>query len=148
MGYTLLQISQILLKADRTMYKIGSIAYDDMFNQLDEALDYNRDIIYIYKKAVEYADDFYVGTEKLDTVVEKLGQKIAVYDYGQLNPVYSDATIVNSVIPMGSVLNDLNDVTITNVQDNQILRYNAALPAPTTPATKGIKNGIGILSII
>jgi predicted heme/steroid binding protein len=127
MGYTLLQISQILLKADRTMYKIGSIAYDDMFNQLDEALDYNRDIIYIYKKAVEYADDFYVGTEKLDTVVEKLGQKIAVYDYGQLNPVYSDATIVNSVIPMGSVLNDLNDVTITNVQDNQILRYNAAL---------------------
>lgn len=127
MGYTLLQISEILLKADRTMYKVGSIAYDDMFNQLDEALDYNRDIIYIYKKAVEYADDFYVGTEKLDTVVEKLGQKIAVYDYGKLTPIYSDATLVNAVIPTGSVLNDLNDVTITNVQDNQILRYSSSL---------------------
>lgn len=127
MGYTLLQIGDILLKADRTMYKIGSIAYDDMFNALDEALDYNRDIIYIYKKAVEYADDFYVGTEKLDTVVEKLGQKVAAYDFGKLTPIYSDATIVTSVVPAGAALNDLSDVTITNVQNNQILQYNSAL---------------------
>jgi hypothetical protein len=127
MGYTLLQISGILLKADRTMYKIGLVAYDDMFNSLDEALEYNRDIIYIYKKAVEYGDDLYLGQITLDTLVEKLGAKVAIYDYGQLNPIYSDATILNYVIPMGSVLNDLDDVTITNLQDNQILKYNAAL---------------------
>jgi hypothetical protein len=127
MGYTLLQISGILLKADRTMYKVGLVAYDDMFNSLDEALEYNRDIIYIYKKAVEYGDDLYLGQVTLDTLVEKLGAKVAIYDYGQLNPIYSDATILNYVIPMGSVLNDLDDVTITNLQDNQILKYNAAL---------------------
>lgn len=127
MGYTLPQISGILLKADRTMYKIGKVAYDDMFNSLDEALEYDRDIIYIYKAAVEYGDDFYVGQATLDSIVERLWAKINIYDYGQLNPIYSDATIVNYVLQKGSVLNDLDDVTITNLQDNQILKYSAAL---------------------
>jgi protein-disulfide isomerase-like protein with CxxC motif len=127
MGYTLLQIGQILAKADKTMYKIGNVAYDDMFSELDEKLDYERDIIYIYKKAVEYADDYYVGTVKLDTVVEKLASKVAVYDYGSTNPIYSDATIVVGTIPNGAVLNDLYDVTISNLQNNQILKYNASL---------------------
>ena len=127
MGYTLPQIAVILAKADRTMYKIGAIAYDDMFNQLDESLDYDRDIIYIYKVAVEYADNFYVGTEKLDTVVERLGAKVAVYDFGQLTPIYSDSTIVTQVVPVGAALDDLSDVTITNVQNNQTLRYSSSL---------------------
>ena len=127
MGYTLPQISGILLKADRTMYKIGKVAYDDMFNSLDEALEYDRDIIYIYKAAVEYGDDFYVGQATLDAIVERLWAKINIYDYGQLNPIYSDATIVNYVLQRGSVLNDLDDVTIKNLQDNQILKYSAAL---------------------
>jgi hypothetical protein len=127
MGYSLLQISEILLKADKTMYRLGTIAYENMFSEDSEDVDFERDIIYIYKKAVEYADDFYVGTTKLDQVVERLASKLVIYDYGQLNPIYSDATIVNSVIPMGSVLNDLDDVTITNVQNNQILKYNSAL---------------------
>lgn len=127
MGYTLPQIAVILAKADRTMYKIGAIAYDDMFNQLDESLDYDRDITYIYKVAVEYADNFYVGTEKLDTVVERLGAKVAVYDFGQLTPIYSDSTIVTQVVPVGAALDDLSDVTITNVQNNQTLRYSSSL---------------------
>jgi protein-disulfide isomerase-like protein with CxxC motif len=127
MGYTLLQIGQILAKADKTMYKIGNVAYDDMFSELDEKLDYERDIIYIYKKAVEYADDFYVGTVKLDTVVEKLASKVTVYDYGSTNPIYSDAVVSTSVLQYGAVLNDLADVTITNLQNNQILKYNASL---------------------
>jgi len=127
MGYTLLQIGQILAKADKTMYKIGNVAYDDMFSELDEKLDYERDIIYIYKKAVEYADDYYVGTVKLDTVVERLASKVAIYDYGSTNPIYSDATVIVSTIPNGAVLNDLYDVTISNLQNNQILKYNASL---------------------
>jgi len=127
MGYTLPQIAEILAKADRTMYRIGSIAYDDMFNELDESLDYNRDVIYVYKKSVEYADDYYVGTDKLNSVVERLGAKIAVYDYGQLTPIYSDSTITIQSVPVGAALDDLSDVTITNVQNNQTLRYSSSL---------------------
>ena len=127
MAYTAPQIGLILLKADRTMYKIGQIAYDNMFAEDNEALDYERDIIFIYKKAVEYADDLFLGTEKLDKVVEKLAAKISAYDYGALNPIYADVSTVNiSAIVSGSSLNDLTDVTITNLQDNQYLRYDAS----------------------
>jgi hypothetical protein len=96
MGYNITEISDILLKADRTLYRLGAIAYDDMFSEDSETLDYERDIIYIYKKSVEYADDFYVGTSKLDKVVERLSVKVSLYDYGKLTPIYSD--IVDSVI--------------------------------------------------
>jgi hypothetical protein len=127
MGYTSGQISEILLKADRTMYKIGSIAYNDMFSEDNESLDYERDIIFIYKKAVEYADDFYVGTDKLDKTVERLAAKIAVYDYGTLTAIYNDvASFGLNAIYQGLVLNDLEDVTITNLLNNQLLRYNAS----------------------
>ena len=127
MGYSLLQISEILLKADKTTYRLGTVAYENMFSEDSEDVDFERDIIYIYKKAVEYADDFHVGTTKLDQVVERLANRLVIYNYGQLNPIYSDSVISNPVLPTGSVLNDLNDVTITNVQDNQILRYSASL---------------------
>jgi len=127
MGYSLLQISEILLKADKTMYRLGTIAYENMFSEDSEDVDFERDIIYIYKKAVEYADDFYVGTTKLDQVVERLANKLTIYNYGSLNPIYSDVSILNPVLPTGYVLNDLADVTITNLQDNQILKYSAAL---------------------
>jgi nitrogen fixation protein len=126
MAYTAPQIGTILLKADRTMYKIGQIAYENMFAEDNEALDYERDIIFIYKKAVEYADDLFLGTEKLDKVVERLAAKISAYDYGELNPIYANvSSILTSNIVAGSALNDLSDVTITNVQDNQILSYDA-----------------------
>jgi len=127
MGYSLLQISEILLKADKTTYRLGTVAYENMFSEDSEDVDFERDIIYIYKKAVEYADDFHVGTTKLDQVVERLANRLVIYNYGQLNPIYSDSVISNPVLPTGSVLNDLNDVTITNVQDNQILRYSSSL---------------------
>jgi hypothetical protein len=127
MAYTAPQIGLILLKADRTMYKIGQIAYDNMFAEDNEALDYERDIIFIYKKAVEYADDFFIGTEKLDKVVEKLAAKISAYDYGALNPIYADSASVSySLVQFAAGLNDLTDVTITNLQDNQYLRYDAS----------------------
>lgn len=90
MAYSSGQINTILLKADKTMYKIGDVAYDNMFSELDEAYDYERDIIFIYKKAVEYADDYFVGTIKLDQIVERLSSKLNIYDYGTLAPIYSD----------------------------------------------------------
>ena len=127
MGYTSLQIGEILLKADRTMYKIGSIAYNNMFAENDETLDYQRDIIYIYKKAVEWGDDYYVGTAKLDKIVERLAAYIAIYDYGTLSPVYSSSvSVITTWIPPGAALNDLTDVTLTNILDKQYLRYDAS----------------------
>lgn len=127
MGYSLLQISEVLLKADKTMYRLGAIAYENMFSEDSEDFDFERDVIYIYKKAVEYADELYTGTTTLDELVERLANKLVIYNYGQLNPIYSNAVTSNSVIPSGSVLNDLNDVTITNLQNNQILRYDSSL---------------------
>jgi len=90
MAYSIGQITTILLKADKTMYKLGDVAYDNMFSELDEAYDYERDIIFIYKKAVEYADDYFVGTLKLDQIVDRLASKLNIYDYGTLSPLYVD----------------------------------------------------------
>jgi len=97
MGYNITEISDILLKADKTLYRLGAVAYNDMFSEESETLDYERDIIYIYKKAVEYADNFYVGTLKLDQVVERLSVKVNLYDYGKLTPIYSDIVFNNSL---------------------------------------------------
>jgi len=105
MAYTAPQIADILLKADKTMYKLGNVAYDNMFSENDETYDYERDIIFIYKKAVEYADDFYVGTVKLDQVVERLAAKLNIYDYGSLSPIYVDvASQVNQGLEIIYVL--------------------------------------------
>lgn len=97
MGYNITEISDILLKADKTLYRLGAIAYNDMFSEESETLDYERDIIFIYKKSVEYADNFYVGTLKLDQVVERLSTKVSLYDYGKLTPIYSDIVFNNSL---------------------------------------------------
>jgi hypothetical protein len=97
MSYTLPQISEILLKADKTLYRLGSIAYDDMFAEDSETLDYERDIIFIYKKCVEWADDFYINDPKLDTIVERLSAKVNIYDYGKLTPIYSDSVAQNAI---------------------------------------------------
>lgn len=97
MAYTLAEISDVLLKADKTIYRLGSDAYNDMFAEDSEAKDYERDIIFLYKKSVEWADDFYVGDRKLDKVVERLDVKINIYGYGKLTPIYSDIVINNSI---------------------------------------------------
>jgi hypothetical protein len=97
MPYTIPQISEILLKADKTVYRLGAIAYDDMFAEDSEALDYERDIIFIYKKCVEWADDFYIGNTRLYIVVERLSAKVNIYDYGKLTPIYSDLVTQNEI---------------------------------------------------
>lgn len=98
MSYTSGQIVTILSKADKTLYKLGSVAYEDMFAENSETADYNRDIIFIYKKAVEYADDYYVGTTKLDQVLERLSAMVNIYSYGQLTPIYSTSYTSTSVV--------------------------------------------------
>ncbi len=130
MGYTITEISDILLKADKTLYRLGSVAYDDMFAEDSELLDYERDIIFLYKKAVEWADDYYVGNSKLDKVVERLSAKVNLYDYGKLTPIYSDIVTyagINTVSPyvfkvtplnLGPGLTGSTDFTGTSVNIN------------------------------
>lgn len=97
MPFTVPQISEILLKADKTLYRLGSIAYDDMFSEDSETLDYERDVIFIYKKCVEWADDFYINNARLDIVIERLSAKVNIYDYGKLTPIYSDLVTQNAI---------------------------------------------------
>lgn len=135
MGYNITEISDILLKADKTLYRLGSIAYDDMFSEDSELLDYERDIIFFYKKAVEWADDFYIGNPKLDKVVERLDAKVNLYDYGKLTPIYSDIVVLSSIntvspyvfkvtpLNLGPGLSGSTDFTGTSVDINLNFEY-------------------------
>lgn len=135
MGYTITEISDILLKADKTLYRLGAIAYDDMFAEDSELLDYERDIIFLYKKAVEWADDLYLGNVKLDKVVERLDAKVSLYDYGKLAPIYSDIVYNNSIntvspyvfkvtpLNLGAGLSGSTDFTGSSVNINLNLDY-------------------------
>lgn len=98
MSYTAGQIVTILSKSDKTLYRLGSVAYEDMFAENSETADYNRDIIYIYKRAVEYADEYYTGTVKLDQILERLSTMVNIYSYGTLTPIYSSAYLDTSVV--------------------------------------------------
>lgn len=97
MAYTESQISDILLKADKTVYRLGTDAYNDMFAEDSEILDYERDIIFLYKKAVEWGNQFYVGTSTLDKIAEVLEAKCNIYAYGKLTPLYSDIVYNNAI---------------------------------------------------
>ena len=97
MAYTSGQISDVLLKADKTLYRLGSDAYNDMFAEDSETRDFERDIIFIYKIAVDWADAFYVGNSYLDKIVEVLEAKCNIYAYGKLTPLYSDLVYNNSI---------------------------------------------------
>ena len=97
MAYTSGQISDVLLKADKTMYRLGSDAYNDMFAEDSEALDYERDIIFIHKTAVNWGDNFYTGTTIIDKIVETLEAKCNIYGYGKLTPWYSDIVYNNAI---------------------------------------------------
>jgi hypothetical protein len=97
MGYNQGQISDVLLKADKTLYRLGADAYNDMFAEDSEVLDYERDIIFLYKVAVEWGDNFYVGNAVLDKLVEVLEAKCNIYAYGKLTPLYSDIVYNNAI---------------------------------------------------
>lgn len=97
MGYTLPQISELLLKADKTLYRLGAKAYDDMFSEDSEALDYERDVIFLYQKSVDWAKADHLGEKTLDKTCERLSVKVNMYNYGSLTPIYSDVIISNVI---------------------------------------------------
>ena len=97
MGYTLPQISELIAKADKTLYRLGSIAYDDMFAEDSELLDYERDVIFLYEKAVSWGQSDHLGETTLNNICERLSAKVNLYDYGSLTPIYSDVVISNVI---------------------------------------------------
>ena len=163
MSYSLIQIQDIIAKADKTLYKIGSIAYEDMFSENSESLDYERDRIFIYKKAVEWADQYYVGYIKLDKIVERLASKLAIYDYGTLSPIYLD-TIISNFVTVSGYIPSTRNITINGItQDLSVDRiwtvpniYNSdgTLLANRTITANGFsltysdnKNGAALLTV-
>jgi hypothetical protein len=90
MGYTAYQITELLLKADKTLYRLGSVAYNDMFAEDSEVLDYERDIIFLYRRAVFENQEIHLGETILNNICERLSVKVNLYNYGKLTPIYSD----------------------------------------------------------
>lgn len=98
MGYTLTQINTVLSKADRAIHILGSVAYNKKFAELDETYWYDRDIIFLYKSAVEWGKvNDRVGTERMDWIVERLEAMMEIYDYGSLTPIYSQVAQVAGI---------------------------------------------------
>jgi hypothetical protein len=98
MGYTLTQINTILSKADRAIHILGSVAYNKKFAELDETYWYDRDIIFLYKYAVEWGKvNDRVGTARMDFIVERLEAMMEIYDYGSLTPIYSQVAQVTGI---------------------------------------------------
>jgi hypothetical protein len=108
MGYTLTQINTILSKADRAIHILGSVAYNKKFAELDETYWYDRDIIFLYKYAVEWGKvNDRVGTARMDSIVERLEAMMEIYDYGSLAPIYSQVAQVTGI----STINFLTEET-------------------------------------
>jgi predicted heme/steroid binding protein len=98
MGYTLTQINTVLSKADRAIHILGSVAYNKKFAELDETYWYDRDIIFIYKTAVEWGKvNDRVGDPRMDFIVERLEAMMEIYDYGSLTPIYSQVAQVTGI---------------------------------------------------
>ena len=98
MGYTLTQINTILSKSDRAIHILGSVAYNKKFAELDETYWYDRDIIFLYKTAVEWGKvNDRVGDPRMDFIVERLEAMMEIYDYGSLTPIYSQIAQVTGI---------------------------------------------------
>lgn len=124
MGYTLTQINTVLSKADRAIHILGSVAYNKKFAELDETYWYDRDIIFLYKSAVEWGKvNDRVGTERMDWTVERLEAMMEIYDYGTLIPIYSQVAAVFGITTINyitkeedpTVPNHVKAITTTNI---------------------------------
>lgn len=130
MGYTLTQINTVLSKADRAIHILGSVAYNKKFAELDETYWYDRDIIFLYKSAVEWGKvNDRVGTERMDWIVERLEAMMEVYDYGSLTPIYSQIAQVTGITTI-NFLTEETDPTVPqyvkNITESNISNWNTS----------------------
>jgi hypothetical protein len=130
MGYTLTQINTVLSKADRAIHILGSVAYNKKFAELDETYWYDRDIIFLYKSAVEWGKvNDRVGTERMDWIVERLEAMMEIYDYGSLTPIYSQIAQVTGITTI-NFLTEETDPTVPqyvkNITESNISNWNTS----------------------
>jgi hypothetical protein len=130
MGYTLTQINTVLSKADRAIHILGSVAYNKKFAELDETYWYDRDIIFLYKSAVEWGKvNDRVGTERMDWIVERLEAMMEIYDYGSLTPIYSQIAAISGITTI-NFLTEETDPTVPqyvkNITESNISNWNTS----------------------
>lgn len=130
MGYTLTQINTVLSKADRAIHILGSVAYNKKFAELDETYWYDRDIIFIYKSAVEWGKvNDRVGTERMDWTVERLEAMMEIYDYGTLIPIYSQVAAVFGITTINYITEEEDPTVpqhVKNITESNISNWNSS----------------------
>lgn len=130
MGYTLTQINTVLSKADRAIHILGSVAYNKKFAELDETYWYDRDIIFLYKSAVEWGKvNDRVGTERMDWTVERLEAMMEIYDYGTLIPIYSQVAAVFGITTINYITEEEDPTVpeyVKNITESNISNWNTS----------------------
>lgn len=130
MGYTLTQINTVLSKADRAIHILGSVAYNKKFAELDETYWYDRDIIFLYKSAVEWGKvNDRVGTERMDWTVERLEAMMEIYDYGTLIPIYSQVAAVFGITTINYITEEEDPTVpqhVKNITESNISNWNSS----------------------
>lgn len=124
-------IDTLLLKADKTLHKIGTIAQDNIFDNLDYTLIHERDVIFIVKKGLDFGRK-HIALAEYDALYAYLISKITLYDYGALNPIYDTPTAP-------SALNAVSTITQDDIDDwNESFANMVTAVAVTGTSTKTI----------
>lgn len=152
MGYTLTQINTVLFKADRAIHILGSVAYNKKFAELDETYWYDRDIIFLYKSAVEWGKvNDRVGTARMDSVVERLEAMMEVYDYGSLTPIYSQVAAVFGITTI-NFLTEETDPTVPqyvkNITESNISNWNSSYGDKIVSGSVSVTPGVNQKTMI
>ena len=154
MGYTLTQINTVLSKADRAIHILGSVAYNKKFAELDETYWYDRDIIFLYKSAVEWGKvNDRVGTERMDWTVERLEAMMEIYDYGTLVPIYSQVASLFGITTINYITEEEDPTVpeyVKNITESNITHWESAyddkINSGSIVATPGVNEKTLILN--
>lgn len=150
MGYTLNQINTVLSKADRAIHILGSLAYNKKFAELDETYWYDRDIMFLYKYAVEFGKvNDRIGTARMDAIVERLEAMMEIYDYGSLTPIYSQVSQVAGINTVNFLTEEIDptvpdwvkNITQANIS-NWNVSYNDKVVSGSVVVTSGVNQKI------
>jgi hypothetical protein len=154
MGYTLTQINTVLFKADRSIHILGSVAYNKKFAELDETYWYDRDIIFIYKTAVEWGKvNDRVGDPRMDFIVERLEAMMEIYDYGTLTPIYSQVASLFGITTVNYITEEEDPTVpeyVKNITESNITHWESAydekINSGSVSTTPGVNQNTLILN--
>jgi hypothetical protein len=152
MGYTLTQINTVLSKADRSIHILGSVAYNKKFAELDETYWYDRDIIFIYKTAVEWGKvNDRVGDPRMDFIVERLEAMMEIYDYGTLTPIYSQVAAVFGITTINYITEEEDPTVpqyVKNITESNITHWESAYDEKINSGSVSTPTGVNQKTLI